>query len=172
MPLSDVGSVYVAAFTVFIAFFVFAILNVVTAVFCQSALESAHYDKELMTLNLLKEQDQLCKKLTDLFEDIDLDESGFITMDELEGFLMKRHAQAYLQSLGIDTSDAAALLRILADKTGSIDLQDFVSGCLTLRGDAKAIHVATLSYDQQISLQMMEDIKDLVGNRGDSWVGA
>merc|ERR1711972_1094112 len=115
---------YVALFTLFIAFFVFAILNVVTAVFCQSAIESAQYDKELMTLNLLNEQDQLCKKLTDLFEDIDEDGSGSITVDELGEFLMKRHAQAYLQSLGIDSSDACALMKVLdVDNTGSIDLQ-------------------------------------------------
>merc|ERR1712039_663973 len=130
-PLSNVGWAYVVFFTSFIAFFVFTILNVVTAVFCQSAMESAQYDKELTTLNLFKEQDQLCKKLTDLFEDVDQDASGFITRDALEALLAKRQAQAYLQSLGIDTIDAWALLKLLdVQETGSVDLQEFVSGCL------------------------------------------
>merc|ERR1711976_214693 len=120
-------------------------------------MESAQYDKELMTLNLIKEQDQICTKLTDLFEDIDRDESGCIDMNELEDFLLQRHAQAYLQSLGIDTSDAWALMKVLdVDNTGTIDLQEFVCGCLTLRGDAKAIHVATLTHDQEASLQMLQ----------------
>merc|ERR1719464_725907 len=53
VPLSDLGWAYVALFVCYITFIVFAVLNAVTAVFCQRAIESAQTDKELATMDLL-----------------------------------------------------------------------------------------------------------------------
>merc|ERR1712217_208053 len=127
-----------------------AIMNVVTGVFCQSAIEAAQSDRELATANLINSQDVMHDKLAELFKDIDIDESGFITMDEVERTLQKRHAQAYLRCLGIDTSDAWTFVKLLdADDSGTIDFEEFINGCMDLRGDAKAVHIATLAYDQR-----------------------
>merc|ERR1711920_390369 len=132
--------------------FSFAILNVVTAVFCQSAINSAQLDKDLATMQLLDELNIFSEKLTGLFKSIDSDESGFITLNELEDVLSEPFANAYMESLGISTADAWTLVKLLDhDKTGTIDLAEFVSGCRDLRGGAKAIHVATLAYDQHAS---------------------
>merc|ERR1711920_866928 len=129
--------------------FSFAILNVVTAVFCQSAINSAQLDKDLATMQLLDELNIFSEKLTGLFKSIDSDESGFITLNELEEVLSEPFANAYLESLGISTKDAWTLVKLLDhDKTGNIDIEEFVDGCMDLRGGAKAIHVATLAYDQ------------------------
>jgi len=163
VPLSFVGWPYVSLFTLFIAFFVFAILNVMTAVFCQSAIESAQVDKELATEMLLSNQKQIGRQLYEFFKIIDQDESGSITMDELETVLVQRKSQAYLQSLGINTGDAWTLVKLLdVDNTGNIDLEEFITGCMDLRGEAKAVHVATLAYDQKMAMQMIEDFMESV----------
>merc|ERR1711972_745415 len=103
VPLSAIGWPYVALFTMFIAMFSFAILNVVTAVFCQSAINSAQLDKDLATMQLLDELNIFSEKLTGLFKSIDQDESGFTTLDELEEVLGEPFANAYMESLGIST---------------------------------------------------------------------
>merc|ERR1711972_1048532 len=110
VPLSAIGWPYVALFTMFIALFSFAILNVVTAVFCQSAIASAQRDKDMATLSLLDEKAVIIRKLTELFEAIDEDESGLITMDEIEQVLSEQFTHAYLESLGITTTDAWTLV--------------------------------------------------------------
>merc|ERR1711876_75356 len=97
-------------FTFFISLCVFAILNVVTGVFCQSAIESAQSDKDLVTMNLLHDRERLQSQFAKIFSDLDLDSSGELTIDELESVLMQRHSQAYLQSLGVEVSDAWTLL--------------------------------------------------------------
>lgn len=166
VPLSNLGWQYVAIFTGFIGFFLFAILNIVTAVFCQKALESAQCDKELMTLNQLKDVEQRRAKLLELFVDYDLDESGYVTMDELESVLQEPQNQAYLQALGIDTNDAWTMVKLLdSDNSGTVEKQEFVDGCMSLRGEAKAIHLAMLSYDQKITFQLLEDFASSVESR-------
>merc|ERR1711904_37206 len=47
-PLSDVGPILVIIFLGFICFVYFAVLNVMTAVFCQSALEHSMNDHDTL----------------------------------------------------------------------------------------------------------------------------
>ena len=46
-PLEDVGFYCVGLFVMFICFTIFAVLNVVTGVFCNSAIENANRDPAL-----------------------------------------------------------------------------------------------------------------------------
>merc|ERR1712217_177195 len=101
LPLSNVGQFWVMVFVLYIAFCFFVLLNVVTGVFCQSAMENAQRDKELATLNLLGSQEDMRAGLRAVFHEIDDDNSGNITLGELEPFLKNPSAQAYLHALGI-----------------------------------------------------------------------
>merc|ERR1712039_99828 len=86
--------------------------------------------------------------------------------DELEELLVGRESQAYLQSLGISTSDAWTLVKLLdRDATGTVDLQEFIAGCMSLRGTAKAVHVATLAYDQKIAMHRLEELMQSLESR-------
>merc|ERR1712176_179185 len=97
-------------------------------------------------------------KLHELFIVMDGDESGELTIDEVEKILMDPTSQAYLQSLGIDVTDAWTLLKLLdRDGTGTIDLEEFTQGCMSLRGEAKAIHLAMLAYDQRNMMDLIEE---------------
>merc|ERR1711920_1194376 len=99
----------------------------------------------------------------ELFSVLDEDGSGFISMDELESVLGKRDNRAYLQSFDIDARDAWTLVKLLdTDNSGSVDLEEFITGCMALKGDAKAVHVALMAYDQRITLQMLEEFMDKV----------
>merc|ERR1719222_707680 len=53
----------------------------------------------------------------------------------------------WFTSLDIDPSEARALFLLLdTDESGAIDSEEFMQGCLRLRGPAKAIDLATLMY--------------------------
>merc|ERR1719323_2120435 len=105
----------------------------------------------------------LQRKLTQLFRDIDVDGSGHITVDELEETLQEKKSQAYLRSLGIDAVDAWTLVKLLdVDETGSVDLKEFISGCMCLKGEARAVHIATLAYDQRQMCIALEEFMDSV----------
>merc|ERR1711972_1202469 len=87
-------------------------------------------------------------------------------MDEVEVLLSEPFAHAYLESLGIIATDAWTLVKLLDhDKTGTIDLEEFIHGCMDLRGGAKAVHVATLAYDQHTCFQVLEEFMEMVDER-------
>merc|ERR1712060_988511 len=137
----EVGWPMPLIFLMYISMLVFATLNVVTGVFCQSAIESAQHDKDLASAELLANRELLQKKLAALFNDIDEDASGMITMDELECCLQQRSSQAWFESLGIESCDAWTLVKLLdVDGTGEIDIEEFTTGVMGLRGSAKAVH--------------------------------
>jgi len=146
--LREVSAVATFMFLIFQFFSVFAMLNVVTGVFCHSAIESSNSDKEIASLKQLSNERNYVETIRKFFSELDDDNSDCVTIDEFERALEDERMSAYLESVDIDTRDAWSLFKMLdADRSGMIDLEEFVSGCLQLRGPAKAIHVARLSFD-------------------------
>merc|ERR1712232_349517 len=114
-----------------------AVLNVITGVFCQSAMESAQRDPELLANSLLRNRNAQEAQMTALFERIDTDDSGEITISELEALLSDSMVQAHFQALNLKPGDAWTLFKLLdTDQSNKIDLEEFVLGCLQLQGSA------------------------------------
>merc|ERR1740121_2002192 len=82
-----------------------------------------------------------------------------ITIDELEGYFINEHFLAYLTALGIEPEDAWTMFKLLdADRTGSIHRDEFVFGCMQLRGQARAIQVEKVSYENQMLSQKIDEV--------------
>jgi len=126
----------------------FALLNVVTGFFCESAIEMAAADREQMVVEMLREKDTLMKEFRTVFDELDTDGSGAIEFEELEELLENPSMQAYLSHLHISTSGAWNIFKLLdKDETGSVSLEEFVEGLLSLKGLSKTIDIAALQYD-------------------------
>lgn len=166
-PLREVSPVAVSVFIAYIVFSCFAVLNVVTGVFCQSAMESAANDKELAAMSHLSNQQSYVDTIRELFQEIDGDFSGVVTIDEFQEALKNDTLSAFLESIGISTADAWTLFRIIDDdKSGWVDVEEFVNGCLSLRGPAKAIQVAKMSLENSVVRNAVSDIHgDIVAIR-------
>merc|ERR1719330_1099584 len=83
-PLDGVVWYLGAVFYIYIAFAYFAVLNVVTGVFCQSAIESAQRDQDMVMHSIMANKKYHIEKVKNLFRNIDRDKSGSITLQELE----------------------------------------------------------------------------------------
>merc|ERR1719329_1584440 len=71
-------------------------------------------------------------------------------MEGFERILNDERMQAYFRVLDLNITDAKDLFRILdADKDGTIDIEEFTTGCQKLRGGAKNIDVATLMQENR-----------------------
>lgn len=143
LALSDVGWFYVFLFIVYIAFVVFAVLNVVTGVFCQSAIESVASDREMATLAQMAEKDEWVKRMNLFFYELDEDGDGNLDIDEFTAHLENDSMVAYLSFLGIDGANATQMFRLLSNNGNkSLTAEEFVNGCLRVRGAAKSIDIA------------------------------
>jgi len=118
--------------------------------------------------------------LIEVFNEIDGDKSGTVTWGQFEGHLQDDKCKLYLQSLNISTQDAWSLFRILdVDLTGALDIDQFVEGCLILKGPAKAMHFVKVERETKALRTIVEqcsaDIKKLsqgmIMNKGHISVG-
>merc|ERR1712113_1264359 len=67
--------------------------------------------------------------------------------DELEAHIMDEELQAYFAHLNLDIGRAWDIFRLIdIDKSGAVSMEEFVEGCLKLRGDAKTLDVANIMY--------------------------
>eukprot|EP00434_Breviolum_minutum_P005825 symbB.v1.2.005136.t1/scaffold226.1/size261315/15 len=148
-PLKAVNLLWVFCFLFYVSFTYFAVLNVVTGVFCQSAIENAQKDHAAVVQNILDNKEFHLKKIRDLFSKLGADYTGVITFSMLEEAFDTRAVAEYFESLGLDVSDAWSFFKLLdADGGGSVEVEEFLLGCLRLRGQARAMDIAKLSFDQ------------------------
>merc|ERR1711998_210602 len=70
-PLGTLHWTNLALFVFFVAFIYFAVLNVVTGVFCQSAIESAAHDRDMVTEQQLRSRERYVTELISLFKELD-----------------------------------------------------------------------------------------------------
>jgi hypothetical protein len=136
-----------------------AVMNVVTGIFLQSAIEQASQDHDHMIEQQLKTKELYKERLSRLFAEIDTSKDGLLTLHEFEEHLDQEKMRAFLESLEINTHDVWTFFKLLdVDGGGVVDLEEFVSGCFRLRGNAKSIHVAQIMYENRWIMNKLTEI--------------
>mmetsp|Transcript_50037 Transcript_50037/g.119525 ORF Transcript_50037/g.119525 Transcript_50037/m.119525 type:complete len:626 (-) Transcript_50037:162-2039(-) len=158
-PLFAVSYIAVASMILYVVFAVFAVLNVVTGVFCNTAIESARADKDIAIMKQMHKHEQQVQLLREIFKEIDQDESNLISIKELKSAMEGKKMASFMHSMDISTQDIWTLFMVIdADGSGEISLEEFVFGCMQLQGPAKGLQIARMSYENTI---MREELKSL-----------
>merc|ERR1712232_1414521 len=80
------------------------------------------------------------------------------------GYMGDEKIKAYFMSLDIDVSSATKVFNLLdQEKTGNVELEKFVGGCLKYRGTAKNVDVAILSEKVDDVLERVDSLADAHG---------
>ncbi|CAE7443166.1 unnamed protein product [Symbiodinium natans] len=158
-PLKAMSVVWVFFFLMFIAFSQLAVLNVVTGVFCQSAIQSAQNDDTAVMQTLMDEKEKHLKSLRKLFVQVGLSTADVITFDAFEEKLDTPPVREYFESVGLDVRDAWTFFRLLdQDGSGVVDVEEFFMGCLRFRGPARSLDVGRLIQDQRWLINNVDKI--------------
>eukprot|EP00434_Breviolum_minutum_P021627 symbB.v1.2.019088.t1/scaffold1547.1/size112433/9 len=154
-PLMKISPFWVLCFLFFVSFTYFAVLNVITAVFCESAIESAQQDQFTLVQSILADKENHLEKVRELFVRLGATSAtGSITFQMLEESINSDAVHEYFQSLGLDIWDAWTFFRLLdADGGGEVEVEEFLMGCLRLRGPATAIDMGKVIRDQNWLVQ-------------------
>eukprot|EP00931_Biecheleriopsis_adriatica_P115888 TRINITY_DN91639_c0_g1_i1.p1 TRINITY_DN91639_c0_g1~~TRINITY_DN91639_c0_g1_i1.p1 ORF type:complete len:704 (-),score=133.74 TRINITY_DN91639_c0_g1_i1:57-2168(-) len=145
-------------FEAYIAFVCFAVLNVMTGVFCQRAMDMADQDQESAVMVVKLEQDRLADWASDLFKRFDPDTEGNVTFGGFEKAFQDEQVKETLQALDISPDEVWDLFKLLdTGKSGDISEQEFVDGVMRLRGGAKSLDMALLvEENRQIKLKISD----------------
>lgn len=147
-PLRDVPSIYTMLFLWFIGFAILGVLNVITGIFVEVACQVTQRNKKEKVRAKVMEQDRLKQDIQEIFHAADADASGTLSWEEFKQHLKHPVITAYFQSLELDFSEASGLFALLDHQgTGQVKVEEFVKGCMELRGEAKSIDLATLRYE-------------------------
>lgn len=94
--------------------------------------------------------------MRNLFLRLGAADNGFITFQMLEESINSEAVHEYFQSLGIDIWDAWTFFRLLdADGGGEVEVEEFLMGCLRLRGPATAMDMGKVLRDQSWLVQTL-----------------
>lgn len=149
-PLTVIHEGWSFLFVFYITFTVFAVLNVVTGVFVSSAMEAAAADRDNVIQEEMSRQNSYVNDIKRMFHEADKDRSGTVSASEFESHLNDNRVKAYFNALELDVTEARGLFRLLdLDESGHVDIDEFVVGCMRLKGQAKSIDVATLMYENK-----------------------
>eukprot|EP00929_Paragymnodinium_shiwhaense_P080426 TRINITY_DN41943_c0_g2_i2.p1 TRINITY_DN41943_c0_g2~~TRINITY_DN41943_c0_g2_i2.p1 ORF type:complete len:373 (+),score=68.19 TRINITY_DN41943_c0_g2_i2:483-1601(+) len=149
-PLEWLGSAIFIAFLMYVALIQWVVLNVVTGTFCESAAAAARKDVAQAIQAYRENRNEFMKRAKVIFRTIDRGGTGQLALQDMKPFLEQEPARALFGALDLDIGDVRDLFEVLdEDGTRFIDLEEFVFGCLRLRGAAKALDVAKLHYDGQ-----------------------
>ncbi|CAE7199111.1 CPK25 [Symbiodinium necroappetens] len=119
---------------VYIVLTVLAILNVVTGVFCNNAIESARADKDIAIMKQMQKHAKQLKSLRGVFKEIDNDQSNLVSLQELKDALKSKKLASFLESMDISTQDIWTLFMVMdSDGSGDVTLEEFVTGCMQLQ---------------------------------------
>lgn len=138
VPLRDeISPVLTWILALYIAFAVLAMLNVVTGVFVETAMTRTKEQNDIFTVNNVR---ALFDKDTS-----DPNANQTMTMQDFEDHLGQQKMLDYFHSIDLDPSEARALFSLIdVDNSGEIDAEEFLNGCLRLRGPAKSIDLQVL----------------------------
>eukprot|EP00931_Biecheleriopsis_adriatica_P043865 TRINITY_DN25065_c0_g1_i1.p1 TRINITY_DN25065_c0_g1~~TRINITY_DN25065_c0_g1_i1.p1 ORF type:complete len:620 (-),score=104.79 TRINITY_DN25065_c0_g1_i1:103-1962(-) len=147
-PLREIHWIAMVLLIVFVVITQFAVLNVFIGVFCNAAIETAAKSREALLDSYVEHQEYITSNMKEMFQELDIHASNEITFAQFEQGLSDIRMRSFLASLDIATNDAWRIFSLLdADQNGLLHVDEFVEGCLHLRGQAKAIHIASLAFE-------------------------
>eukprot|EP00434_Breviolum_minutum_P000845 symbB.v1.2.000743.t1/scaffold36.1/size400579/15 len=162
-PLQQVSPMAAAFLIFYVIITVFAVVNVVNGVFVNTAVETAMHDKDVASMKQLQLQESIVQTLKQVFEEIDSNGTCLVSLEDIEVAMETRKLGGFLESMGISTQDMITLFMILdADKSGLLDLDEFVTGCMQLHGPAKSLQVAKMSHENKVTRQQLWQLRTAV----------
>eukprot|EP00928_Gymnodinium_smaydae_P007948 TRINITY_DN1284_c1_g3_i1.p1 TRINITY_DN1284_c1_g3~~TRINITY_DN1284_c1_g3_i1.p1 ORF type:complete len:642 (-),score=116.18 TRINITY_DN1284_c1_g3_i1:286-2211(-) len=125
-------------FLAYIFFALLAMMNVITGVFLETASERAKEEREIF----------LMRNARSIFSAADHNHNGTVTWKDFQGALDNKGVSQFFDAIELDVSEAETLFELLdTSGDGVVSADEFLCGCLRLRGHAKALDLLVLSRD-------------------------
>lgn len=154
--LEPIGSFHQLLWMLYISLAVIAVVNVVTGIFVDSAMQSNMSDREIIIQEELEKKKEYLQQMASIFVEIDSDGTGFISREEFEKSLQDERVMAYFNALKLDVSDAHTLFLLLDwDHSEEVNIKEFIAGCYKLQGESRSLDVKIVQYEIRYVAEML-----------------
>jgi hypothetical protein len=154
-PLFKLSTWLGLVYCFYIAFAVFAVLNVVTGVFVENAMKSTELDTDMMIVEENTKRIRITQALKACFHGADTDRSGTIEWEEFQQHFKDPAVQAYFRQLGLDLDGPGVqgIWELLDfDQNGSLSIDEMVGGAVCLKGPASCLDLAREGHDLRTNI--------------------
>jgi voltage-gated sodium channel len=142
------------------------LLNLVTGVILENvmAVSNAEDDEKIRKQEAARLKTM--KIIRTVFELADADKNGELTLAEFQTALLDEEVVQHLTNVDIPRYEAEDLFLLLdVDRNGFVSIEEFVEGCMRVKGEAKAKHLLALQYDvHRVWIDLTEQLQDLTEN--------
>eukprot|EP00930_Biecheleria_cincta_P017377 TRINITY_DN13834_c0_g1_i1.p1 TRINITY_DN13834_c0_g1~~TRINITY_DN13834_c0_g1_i1.p1 ORF type:complete len:339 (-),score=61.17 TRINITY_DN13834_c0_g1_i1:85-1101(-) len=155
-PLAEhISPYFKPIFCLFVAFQIFAMMNVITAYFVESAFKAAAES----------EKKELTDDLLEVFRHDSNKAVEWVTRDVFEKHSEHPKMYEFIDLLGIDSEEGHHLWELIdSEGVGKIKINDFVMGCCKLIGTARSENIFRLQFQvKQNHKQLMAEVAKLQG---------
>lgn len=170
--IRSTGPVGSFVFLGFVAFVQFALINIITGIFVEAAMQTLSPNAETLALENARKEKDNAKELESLCRSVDADFSGKLTREQFEDGLRRGRIPMLLTLLGLHRHHVLEFFNTMAmiqDQDGQVDIHAFVTGCMHMKGtatnyDLQMLHLEFRSSREQHHEQM-DKIQALLSDR-------
>eukprot|EP00928_Gymnodinium_smaydae_P074389 TRINITY_DN5744_c0_g1_i1.p1 TRINITY_DN5744_c0_g1~~TRINITY_DN5744_c0_g1_i1.p1 ORF type:complete len:559 (-),score=66.70 TRINITY_DN5744_c0_g1_i1:354-2030(-) len=164
-PLFLVNPLANVLFLSYVTFAYYCLTNVIIGIFCQNAVEAFERDRDKVIETQMNEKHRFVNLLTTLFANAAGSKESKLSFEQFTELCKDREMIALLGGLDIEVRDAMMLFKMVDDEsTGEVDLDEFITGCISLRGGAKAFHLERAYVETRRLTKKMVNMEELLRN--------
>lgn len=144
----------------FMALSAYVVLNLITGVIVHHAFEISQASKGEVALAIQKQKKRDMQDLKVIFEQLDGDGDGTVSMTEFITAFDFPKLQDKMVLLGFERDELLGLFRILdVDGEGEINIREFTDGMLKIRGTALTKDMRSTSLALRKAMKHLEDVR-------------
>jgi hypothetical protein len=160
--LDPTGSASLAIFLFFVAFSQIALMNILTGIFVEHAMELAKPNRQDLVAQHNRQMRRQTKHLEAIVREIDTADTGCISEAAFHENIREPTGKLrqYLASMGIHEADAVHFYHLLKSATfgKEVEIPHFVSGVMRLRGDVQNLDVQGLIVEMKIVHKKIHEV--------------
>jgi hypothetical protein len=162
--LEECGWMAALFYLMFIAFTQIALINIITGIFVDSAMQNLAPGKETLARELQLEKEAHSIELVNLCNEVDANKNGMLKKEEFQDGLKKGRIPMLLQLIGLNRHDVQRFFDVLSESSpnGEVEISSFVHGCMRLSGAATSFDLQMLTVDLKgVQKEVGRDFRDV-----------
>jgi Ca2+-binding EF-hand superfamily protein len=145
----------------------FSVVSVIGAVFIQETFKVATTDDRIMVMTKERARKTHAAKMLSLFDKMDVDNDGGISLQELDDMLADTEVKTRLSAtMDLDVRDCSGFFALLdKDGDGMISFEELSDGVSRLKGMARSYDVASLHHTTSEVKKLVREVKERLDGR-------
>jgi hypothetical protein len=142
--ISSTGWVASMVYLLFVAFMQIAIVNIITGIFVDTALQKLAPDREAIALSHHREKELVAREMRSLWREVAEVDDGYLSPDDFYKGVRGTKIPYLLEDLGLSVDNVTQFFNVLqtnSPEDGKVRLNNFVHGCMRLKGSASSFDI-------------------------------